>query len=82
MQLACMGLVIDDEQVAANAIPGWLHQADGGIGRDRGVHCISTTFQLRRAGPSRQRLAGGNNAIVGRYYGTADHRPKWRMRVL
>ena len=82
VHLARAGLIIDDEQIAANAVAGRFHQADGGIGRDCGIHGSSTPLQLQSAGAGRQWLACGDNTVICRHHRAADDRPALGSRVL
>ena len=79
---AGLRLVVEDEQVAADAVAGRLHQADGGVGGDGGVDRVAAALENLHAGARGQRLAGGDDAEGRGDHRATDDRPAWRARRL
>ena len=79
---AGLRLVVEDEEIAAEAVAGRLHQADGGVGGNGGVDGVAAALEDLHAGAGRQRLAGGDDAERRRHHRAADHRRRGRAGLL
>ena len=64
-QLAGFGLVIDDEEIAADAAALRFHDAEGGIGRDGRIDGGAAAGQHLRSGLRREGLGGGDDSAIG-----------------
>ena len=71
---AGLRLVVNDEEVAAEAVAGRLHQADGRVGGDRGVDGVAAALEDLHAGARRQRLARRDDPERRRHHRSADDR--------
>ena len=78
---AGLRVVVDDEQVAADAVAGRLHQADGGVGGDGRVDGVAAALENLHAGARRQRLARGDDPEGRRDDRAPDDRAA-RSRIL
>jgi hypothetical protein len=65
MQFLRLRIPDDGEQIAADAVSGGLHQAEGRIRRDRGVDRAAAGFQDVERDLGGQRVAGGGHALAG-----------------
>jgi hypothetical protein len=74
--------VINDEQVAAEAVAGRLHQADGRVGRDRRVDRVAAALENLHAGARGQRLARRHDPKGRRHYRSADDRSPTDISLL
>ena len=67
VELVRLGIVDDDETVAADAIEHRLHQTENRVGRDRGIHRAAAFLKYFDGGERGQRLFGGGHAVLGEY---------------
>ena len=67
VQFARRGIVDDGEQVAADAVPGRLHQAQRGIGGNRRVHRIAAILEHVERDLRRERMRGRGHAMLRDY---------------
>ncbi len=68
VELARFRLVDDGEEISAQAIAGGLDDAEHGIGRNGGVHRVTAELEDLRAGPRRERLAGGDDSEAANHH--------------
>ena len=71
---AGLGLVVEDEEIAAEPVAGRLHQADGRVGGDSGIDGVAAPLEDLHAGAGGQRLAGGDDAERGGHDRSAHDR--------
>ena len=69
-QLAGFGLVVDDEEIAADAAALRFHDAESGIGRDGRIDGGTAAGQDLRAGLRCQGLGGGYDSAIADGHGT------------
>ena len=78
---AGLRFVIDDEEVAAEAVAGRLHQADRGVGGNRRVDRVAAALEDLHAGARRQRLARRDDPERRRHDRSPDDRQA-RARIV
>ena len=71
MQALGLGIPDDGKQVAADAVAHGLHEAQHGIGGNRGVHGIAPGLEHIQRHLRGQGLAGGRHALGGEHLGPA-----------
>ena len=72
MDRARLRFVVEDEEVAADAVASGLHQADRGVGTDGGVDGVAATLENLHASSGGQRLTGRHDPHRRRDDGSAD----------
>src|SRR5690606_23337250 len=63
VQLPGLRVPDDGEQVAADAVAGRLHQAEGGIGGDGGIHGAAAAAHGVQGDLGGQRVRGGSHGL-------------------
>ena len=69
-QLAGFGLVVDDEEIAADAAALRFHDAEGGIGRDGRIDGGTAAGEDLRSGLRCQGLGSGYDSAIADGHGT------------
>ena len=69
VEFAGFGVIDDGEEIASRAATHWLHEAEGGIGRDGGIDGGAAGFQNIDADLRGQRLARADHAVLREHFG-------------